>query len=198
MLRLGGQNPMKQAPPPIQTSSTQIPPTPASSTPPSSSFQPPRSPSGRHIFQGASARNRSPKREGRPGKYSPALSMRSTSTGWSQSTSTTPRGQSLKEQDEQKDRVLPTFLLMDREDLMRSAGGREPEESYKVTPWRMKERMKTVQVAIVMCLNIGTDPPDVVKTPPYARDECWIDPLSLPPQKAIERIGQTLQGQYVV
>ena len=34
--------------------------------------------------------------------------------------------------------------------------------------------MKTVRVALVLCLNIGTDPPDVVKTSPCARDECWI------------------------
>ncbi|XP_068738194.1 regulatory-associated protein of mTOR-like [Montipora capricornis] len=41
--------------------------------------------------------------------------------------------------------------------------------------WRMKERMKTVSVALVLCLNIGVDPPDVVKTSPCARMECWID-----------------------
>ena len=34
--------------------------------------------------------------------------------------------------------------------------------------------MKTVSVALVMCLNVGVDPPDVVKTSPCARKECWI------------------------
>lgn len=29
--------------------------------------------------------------------------------------------------------------------------------------WRMKDRMKTVSVALVLCLNIGVDPPDVAK-----------------------------------
>ena len=29
--------------------------------------------------------------------------------------------------------------------------------------WRIKERMKTVSVALVLCLNLGVDPPDVVK-----------------------------------
>ncbi|XP_078483485.1 regulatory-associated protein of mTOR-like [Ciona intestinalis] len=62
--------------------------------------------------------------------------------------------------------------------------------------WRMKERMKTVSVALVLCLNVGVDPPDVVKTTPCARKECWIDPLSNSPQKALENIGNTLQKQY--
>ncbi|KAK5620279.1 hypothetical protein CRENBAI_026106 [Crenichthys baileyi] len=35
--------------------------------------------------------------------------------------------------------------------------------------WRMKDRMKTVSVALVLCLNVGVDPPDVVKTSPCAR-----------------------------
>lgn len=66
--------------------------------------------------------------------------------------------------------------------------------------WRMKERvweafvlcqkaillsnlkllmqMKTVSVALVLCLNVGVDPPDVVKTQPCARLECWIGNLN--------------------
>lgn len=71
------------------------------------------------------------------------------------------------------------------------------EGSKKVTQtWRMKERMKTVSVALVLCLNVGVDPPDVVKISPCARLECWIDPLSLSPQKALESIGANLQKQY--
>ena len=34
--------------------------------------------------------------------------------------------------------------------------------------------MKTVSVALALCLNIGIDPPDVVKTSPCARMECWM------------------------
>ncbi len=34
--------------------------------------------------------------------------------------------------------------------------------------------MKTVSVALLYCLNIGVDPPDVAKTEPCARMECWI------------------------
>ncbi|XP_074648053.1 regulatory-associated protein of mTOR-like isoform X2 [Tubulanus polymorphus] len=62
--------------------------------------------------------------------------------------------------------------------------------------WRMKDRMKTVSVALVLCLNVGVDPPDVVKTSPCARMECWIDPLSMSPQKSLEAIGANLQKQY--
>ncbi|XP_054282022.1 regulatory-associated protein of mTOR-like isoform X2 [Macrosteles quadrilineatus] len=62
--------------------------------------------------------------------------------------------------------------------------------------WRMKERMKTVSVALVICLNVGVDPPDIVKTQPCARLECWIDPLSMSPQKALESVGASLQKQY--
>ncbi|RWS11751.1 Regulatory-associated protein of mTOR-like protein [Dinothrombium tinctorium] len=62
--------------------------------------------------------------------------------------------------------------------------------------WRMKERMKTVSVALVMCLNLGVDPPDIVKTQPCAKLECWIDPATMAPPKALEAIGASLQKQY--
>lgn len=62
--------------------------------------------------------------------------------------------------------------------------------------WRVKEKYKTHCVALVLCLNVGVDPPDVVKTQPCARLECWIDPLSLSPSKALESIGHALQSQY--
>lgn len=35
-------------------------------------------------------------------------------------------------------------------------------------------QMKTVSVALVCCLNIGVDPPDVMKPSPCARLECWL------------------------
>ncbi|KAF5176305.1 Regulatory-associated protein of tor, partial [Thalictrum thalictroides] len=41
--------------------------------------------------------------------------------------------------------------------------------------WRPKDRqMKTACVALVLCLNISVDPPDVIKISPCARMECWI------------------------
>lgn len=64
--------------------------------------------------------------------------------------------------------------------------------------WRMREKLKTVSVALVLCLNIGIDPPDVMKPNPCAKLECWQDPFSQPPQKALENIGRALQLQYEV
>jgi hypothetical protein len=63
-------------------------------------------------------------------------------------------------------------------------------------PWRLQDRMKTVSVALLMCLNIGVDPPDLRPVGPRATLECWIDPLSQPLQKALETIGKQLEAQY--
>ena len=79
----------------------------------------------------------------------------------------------------------------------------QPEEEagwadLSVEPtWRLRERMKTVSVALVLCLNIGTDPPDAVAASPRARRECWLEPFAGPSrQKALETIGAALQAQY--
>ncbi|KAM7463906.1 hypothetical protein LguiA_032027 [Lonicera macranthoides] len=71
-----------------------------------------------------------------------------------------------------------------------------PSDSGLVSKWRPKDRMKTGCVALVLCLNISVDPPDVIKISPCARMECWIDPFSMPTQKALETIGKTLSFQY--
>ena len=39
--------------------------------------------------------------------------------------------------------------------------------------------MKVPGVVLVLCLNIGINPPDVVKPSPCARKECWLDPLAI-------------------
>ncbi len=89
-----------------------------------------------------------------------------------------------------EDRAMPLAFdaLRHEEDV----AGADPEEQS----WRMRERMKTVSVALVICLNVGVDPPDVTKTQPCARAECWVDPTTLNPQRAIEQIGNNLQRQY--
>ncbi|GMH10001.1 hypothetical protein Nepgr_011842 [Nepenthes gracilis] len=71
-----------------------------------------------------------------------------------------------------------------------------PAEVGLVSKWRPKDRMKTGMVALVLCLNISVDPPDVIKISPCARMECWIDPFSLTPQKALDAIGKALSLQY--
>ena len=45
--------------------------------------------------------------------------------------------------------------------------------------------MKVAGVALVLCLNIGVDPPDVAKPSPCARKECWIDPYTCPRPKVM-------------
>ncbi|EKX33243.1 hypothetical protein GUITHDRAFT_81643, partial [Guillardia theta CCMP2712] len=72
----------------------------------------------------------------------------------------------------------------------------DEEEEPKINSWRLKERMKTMNVALVACLNIRVDPPDVIKPSPCARMECWVDPQMMSPQKALETIGKKLEAQY--
>jgi regulator-associated protein of mTOR len=72
----------------------------------------------------------------------------------------------------------------------------DPPEAGLVSKWRQKDRLKTTAVALVVCLNIGVDPPDVIKISPCARVECWVDPLSMQAPKALDTIGKNLQAQY--
>ncbi|CCK70021.1 ubiquitin-binding TORC1 subunit KOG1 KNAG_0D02720 [Huiozyma naganishii CBS 8797] len=67
-----------------------------------------------------------------------------------------------------------------------------------ITDWKItKDRQKTVSAALLLCLNLGVDPPDVTKTHPCARVEAWVDPLNFQDsKKAIEQIGKNLQSQY--
>ena len=71
-----------------------------------------------------------------------------------------------------------------------------PDESEGLRAWKTKDRVKTAAVALCVCLNIGVDPPDIVKPSPCARLECWIDPYAFTATKALESIGKRLQDQY--
>ena len=81
-----------------------------------------------------------------------------------------------------------------------TAQSQHPQSSppyYLITPtWRLKERMKTVGVCLILALNIGTDPPDLNKPTPCAKLQCWLDPTSISRAKAKERIGERLEQQY--
>ena len=59
-------------------------------------------------------------------------------------------------------------------------------------------RTRTTAVGLIACLNIGTDPPGdtVPRVPPFAREECWIDPASMAPRAALDAIGNALYAQY--
>lgn len=86
-------------------------------------------------------------------------------------------------------------------DKRHETGGipREIENQWASQDWRMKDRLKTVSAALAICLNIGVDPPDVVKTNPCAKLEAWQDPTDYTAggqTKIMEQIGKKLQEQY--
>ncbi|KAG9230227.1 raptor N-terminal caspase like domain-containing protein [Amylocarpus encephaloides] len=68
--------------------------------------------------------------------------------------------------------------------------------AYELQDWRMKDRLKTVSAALAICLNIGVEPPDQLKTIPGAKLEAWQDPTHPPAPKALDTIGKSLQAQY--
>ncbi|KAH8662333.1 WD repeat domain-containing protein mip1 [Xylariales sp. PMI_506] len=71
--------------------------------------------------------------------------------------------------------------------------GQPKSPDYELEDWRMRDRLKTVSAALAVCLNIGVEPPDQLKTNPGAKLEAWVDPFS---PKALENIGKSLQAQY--
>ncbi|KAL3420387.1 meiotic regulator-interacting [Phlyctema vagabunda] len=77
-----------------------------------------------------------------------------------------------------------------------ATNGNPKSVSYELQDWRMKDRLKTVSAALAICLNIGVEPPDQLKTTPGAKLEAWQDPTQPPVQKALESIGKALQAQY--
>jgi len=62
--------------------------------------------------------------------------------------------------------------------------------------WRLRDRMKTVGIGLVMALNVGTDPPDLTKPSPCAVLQCWMNPFAYSRAKAKELIGERLEQQY--
>ncbi|KAF9022601.1 hypothetical protein BDZ89DRAFT_1070539 [Hymenopellis radicata] len=74
----------------------------------------------------------------------------------------------------------------------------QPSWSAKLTPWRNSTlgKLKTANAALILCLNMDVDPPDVIKTQPCAALECWVDPRLLPASRALEAIGANLKSQY--
>lgn len=81
------------------------------------------------------------------------------------------------------------MLQQVRHDVQGDDEDKSTQSQGIVSKWRQKERLKTTAVALVLCLNIGVDPPDVIKISPCARLECWVDPLSMQPPKALDTIG---------
>lgn len=76
-------------------------------------------------------------------------------------------------------------------------GKAHPGDSVDGGDWRVTDRQRTVNAALVLCLNLGVDPPDIIKTQPAARLEAWVDPQQyVDSKKALEQIGKNLQAQY--
>ncbi|KZT01152.1 WD40 repeat-like protein [Laetiporus sulphureus 93-53] len=72
-----------------------------------------------------------------------------------------------------------------------------PLYAIKMPPWRTTpSKLKTANALLVLCLNIDVDPPDIIKTNPCATLECWVDPHTLPAQKALDIIGMNLAHQF--
>lgn len=99
---------------------------------------------------------------------------------------------------QQKEYFSPHSYVDEDSRRQSSRGGKslDPPAPPPPEPWRSRERMRTQCVALVACLNLGVDPPDVVKPSPCARVECWVDPESMLPAKALKAIGGRLQMQY--
>lgn len=84
-------------------------------------------------------------------------------------------------------------------DKRHETNGNPRETGFEAQDWRMKERLKTVSAILAICLNIGVDPPDVLKSQPSAVLECWINPTQLegpPGHQPINAVGKALQTQY--
>jgi hypothetical protein len=80
------------------------------------------------------------------------------------------------------------------------------------TNWRpVKDRVKTLSVGLVLCLNLSVDPPDVHKVgsgqfylsqvgkfqpDPCARLLCWQESVTTNNSKTVQQIGTSLQQQY--
>lgn len=74
--------------------------------------------------------------------------------------------------------------------------GKPKAAGFEVQDWRMRDRLKTVSAALAVCLNLGVEPPDQLRTNPGAKLEAWNDPTKSPVAKALENIGNSLQAQY--
>ncbi|KAG6236143.1 hypothetical protein E4U25_004068 [Claviceps purpurea] len=99
-------------------------------------------------------------------------------------------------QSEQILSVLASNWYMYFTDKRHENNGNPKPLDIELDDWRQKDRLKTVSAALAVCLNIGVEPPDQLKTTPGARLEAWTDPTVPPIQKALENIGKALQTQY--
>lgn len=141
------------------------------------------------------------------------LSDNVTERGWTSTVSDPSSNQTTDERSEHtgnipngrhhgSDETLPDFPIIPYWSAKRhlTCGNPAPHssDSAKLFPWRGSApgKLKTANAALVLCLNIDVDPPDIIKTNPCAVLECWVDPHTMPSNKALEAIGTNLQHQF--
>lgn len=88
-------------------------------------------------------------------------------------------------------------LLSSEEALIKQAEEERRKMTEIIAGWRLKFRLKTLCGGLVICLNLGVDPPDLIRPQPSAHVQCWLDP-SLPAftKEGLENIGKHLLNQY--
>lgn len=84
-------------------------------------------------------------------------------------------------------------LSFSAEEFSRSRSGESLTLEGGRGDWRIRSRIRTVSAGIILCLHLGVDPPDVHRTSPASRLECWTEPTD---GKAKENIAKNLQQQY--
>ncbi|KAK4229559.1 raptor N-terminal caspase like domain-containing protein [Podospora fimiseda] len=91
---------------------------------------------------------------------------------------------------------LATNWYMYFTDKRHETAGKPKTPAFEIQDWRMRDRLKTMCAAIAVCLNLGVEPPDQLRTNPGAKLEAWQDPTIPPVSRALENIGKALQSQY--
>ncbi|EGG06627.1 uncharacterized protein MELLADRAFT_36026 [Melampsora larici-populina 98AG31] len=72
----------------------------------------------------------------------------------------------------------------------------KPSDLKQIPFWRPPVKHRTVCAALFLCLRLGFDPPDVVKTSPAPKLEAWVDPKMYPKESVLETIAKRLQDQF--
>ncbi|KAJ6230683.1 regulatory-associated protein of mtor [Anaeramoeba flamelloides] len=92
-----------------------------------------------------------------------------------------------------KDETVHSYFNQERHNTNSLVETKTKKQTTK--EWRIP-KSRTVTGILVMCLNIGVDPPDVVKPDPCAKLECWVDPEQVSENDVLDHIGTSLQRQY--
>ncbi|KAJ3431979.1 regulatory-associated protein of mtor [Anaeramoeba flamelloides] len=72
-----------------------------------------------------------------------------------------------------------------------------PDVHFKQREWKILSKTRTKIGIICACLNLGIDPPDVIKPDPCSILEGWVDPTKHDKQTSLALIGKNLQSQFM-